>query len=333
MKLLALVLAVVALFGAVASTREEAPKDPVVAAYHELITKDVRLATVGYHLAKGSADFCGNKWRNPGWVLHDERQYPDLALARRVFIFRQPVSIAALVPAGPAEKAGVKVGDGLVGTEEALIWYGGQPLRHVPTVMRLDRVRTGLQEVLAQPGPISYLFETERSATKGPNFDRVTLDPPAICASDFWVDVRSKRDAGADGSRVRVTSGLIDYVLDDDELAAVVAHEMAHNLLDHRPRINATKSGKNKVIKATEEEADRLSVWLMVNAGYDPEAAITFWERYGKETGLGIFSAPTHYRWQTRVAMLRQEIDRMAATPDTNGRRDPPLLAAHRDKK
>ena len=333
MKLLAIVLAVVALFGAVASTREEVPKDPVVAAYHELITKDARLATVGYHLAKGSADFCGNKWRNPGWVLHDERQYPDLALARRAFTFRRPVSIAALVPGGPAEKVGMQVGDGLVGTDNVLIWYGGDPIRHQPTVERLDAVKAGLRKVLIQSGPIAYRMETAASLSQRNEFALFTLDPPAICASDFWVDVRAKRDAGADGDRVRVTSGLIDYLLDDDELAAVVAHEMAHNLLDHRPRINATKSGKTKVIKATEEEADRLSVWLMANAGYDPEAAITFWERYGKETGLGIFSAPTHYRWQMRVAMLRQEIDRMAASPDTNGRRDPPLLAAHRDKK
>jgi predicted Zn-dependent protease len=53
--------------------------------------------------------------------------------------------------------------------------------------------------------------------------------------------------------------------------------------------IEAAKSGKTKVIKATEAEADRLSVWLMANAGYDPEAAISFWERYGKATGPGHF--------------------------------------------
>lgn len=331
MKLVVAFVAAVALFGTVAATRTEAPKDPVVVAYQNLIAKDLRLATIGYHLAKGSAEFCRNKWRNPGWVLHDVRQYSDLALAHRAFTFRQPVSIAALVSGGPAEVAGMQIGDGLVGTDDGLIWYGGEPVRHQPTVERLDRVKAGLVDVLARNGPIAYRMETAASLSKPGTISQFSLDPPAICASDFWVDVRSKRDAGADGSRVRVTSGLIDYVQDDDELAAVVAHEMAHNLLDHRRLINATKSGKTKVIKATEAEADRLSVWLMANAGYDPEAAISFWQRYGKETGLGIFSAPTHYRWEMRVAMLRQEIDVMMSIAAEKGRRDPPLLAAHRN--
>ncbi|MBP6379805.1 MAG: M48 family metalloprotease [Sphingorhabdus sp.] len=327
MKLLALFFAVIALFGAVAATQDEEPKDPVVVAYQDLIAKDLRLATVGYHLAKGSADFCRNKWRNPGWVLHDERQYLDLGLARRVFTFRQPISIAAVVEGGPAQRAGLTPGDGLFGADGSVVWYGPAPKRHQPSSERIDGLRDEFATRLSEDRPIPFQIDT-------PNGRRdFLLDSPVICASDFWVDARAKRDAGADGVRVRVTSGLIDYVLDDDELAAVVAHEMAHNLLDHRPLIEATKRGKTKVIKATEAEADRLSVWLMANAGYDPEAAITFWQRYGKATGLGIFSAPTHYRWQTRVAMLREEIGLMARSSANEGPHDPPLLAAHRAKQ
>jgi beta-barrel assembly-enhancing protease len=327
MKLMAVFLAAIAFFGAVATTRTEAPKDPVVLAYQKLITKDLRLATVGYHLAKGSAAFCKNRWRNPGWVLHDERQYPDLALARRAFTFRQPISIAALIADGPAARAGIEVGDGLFGADGSVVWYGPVPERHQPSSARIDGLREEFAIRLSEGRPITFKVDTAAGRRD------ILLEPAEICASDFWVDARAKRDAGADGERVRVTSGLIDYVRDDDELAAVVAHEMSHNLLDHRPLIEATKSGKTKVIKATEAEADRLSVWLMANAGYDPEAAISFWQRYGKATGLGIFSAPTHYRWPDRVAMLQQEIDRIAALPVASTPQDPPLLAAHRAQK
>lgn len=326
MKSIAFLFLVVALFGAVASTRDE-PRDPVVEAYRGLVAQDLRLATVGYHLAKGSAEYCRNTWRNPGWVLHDLRQYPDTDLAQRAFTFREPVSIAALVADGPAIRAGLSVGDGLAGFAGSEIWYGGEPAKKRATSDRLDNIREQVAGALAGDGLFRALVTTDTGRKT------FAFNPARVCASDFWVDVRSKRDAGADGERVRVTSGLIEYVADDDELAAVVAHEMAHNLLDHRARIERTKSGKTAVIKSTEEEADRLSIWLMSNAGYDPEAAITFWQRYGKATSLGIFSAPTHYRWQDRVRMFREEIERMASHVVKNGRRDPPLLAEHRSVK
>lgn len=324
MKALVLFIAAIGLFGAVATSSRQESSDPVATAWQALIAKDLRLATIGYHLAKGSAAYCGKTWRNPGWVLHDEAQYPDPALARRIFAFRKPVSIAALVADGPAARAGLVAGDGLVGADGAMLRYGKPPAQHKPSSKRIDGLREQLAAKLSEGRPIAFMLDSEAGQRD------VVLDPPLVCASDFWVDTRGKRDAGADGERVRVTSGLIDYVQDDDELAAVVAHEMAHNLLDHRARIEEAKSGKTRVTKATEAEADRLSVWLMANAGYDPEAAIAFWQRYGKATGLGIFSAPTHYRWQARAAMLRAEIDLMAALPAEKGRRDPPLLAAHR---
>lgn len=324
MKLPALFLAAAALFGVAAATHPQKPEDPASIAYRGLIAQDLRLATIGYHLAKGSAAYCRNIWRNPGWVLHDEAQYPDPGLARRIFTFRQPVSIAALVANGPAANAGLEAGDGLFGADGSVVWYGEPPARHRASSTRIDGLREDFASRLSEGRSIVFKMDTAKGRRD------VLLDPPAICASDFWVDVRTKRDAGADGRRVRVTSGLIDYVRDDDELAAVAAHEMAHNLLDHRVRIETAKSGKTQITKASEAEADRLSVWLMANAGYDAQAAVAFWQRYGKATGLGIFSAPTHYRWQTRVAMLRAEIALMAATPVAQGRRDPPLLAAHR---
>jgi hypothetical protein len=322
MKALAAFFGIVALFGAIAATREEAPTDPALAGYRLLAERDLRLATVGYHLARANAPYCKLKSANPGWVLHDIAQYADAKGAGQAFAFRQPVSVMAVVEGGAAAKAGVREGDGLV-ARNGTRWNWEALRAKRLTSERIDGVRAEIQGLLEAGEGISIAFATAQGERT------ISLRPESVCKSDFWVDVRKKRDAGADGERVRVTSGLIDYVLDDDELAAVVAHELSHNLLAHRDRINAAKSGKTRLIKSTEEEADRLSVWLMANAGYDPQAAITFWERYGAETGLGIFTAPTHYRWQDRVAMLRREIEAMQAAGIGSGPRDPPLLAAH----
>lgn len=77
---------------------------------------------------------------------------------------------------------------------------------------------------------------------------------------------------------------------------------------------------------ATEIEADRLSVWLMANAGYDPSAALRFAERYGRKADLGIFSDGTHLRWRNRIKIMKAEIDLIERAEKQNGLLAPPLM-------
>lgn len=292
-----------------------------VAAYHALIEQDLRLATIGYRLAWANAPFCAQKSRELGWVLHDEQQYPDKQAAAAAFTFRLPVSAAAIVEGAPADRAGMRVGDGLAAfNDDIRVWNeSGQSKANG---RRLEPVLDAIGHDLATTAPIEVVMDTAQGI-------RVfKLDPPAVCTSRFWVDVRDSKDAGADGMKVRITSGMMQFVADDNELAAVVAHEFAHNILGHRARLDAVKRGKTKAILATEIEADRLSVWLMSNAGYDPTAALRFTERYGRKYGLGIFSEGTHLRWKNRVKLMQAEIELMAKTPETQGKRPPPLLVS-----
>jgi predicted Zn-dependent protease len=65
-------------------------------------------------------------------------------------------------------------------------------------------------------------------------------------------------------------------------------------------------------IRETEVEADRLSVWLMARAGYDPEAASRFWGRFGRR-GLNFLGSPTHPNWRLRVQSFEAEIAKLRA--------------------
>ena len=165
----------------------------------------------------------------------------------------------------------------------------------------------------------------------------VALDAPPVCASDFQIDPSSQLDAGAQGSMVSITSAFADYAADDAELAAIVAHELAHNILQHRARLDAAKVSRGigrsfgksrKAILATEIEADRLSIWLLANAGYEPSVALTFWQRYRREHGVQLLSDGTHLSWSKRIAIMQAELDLITATPVKDGKRAPPLMAA-----
>lgn len=313
MKLIALTLL---LFGAAAPATAAADQ---VTAYRALVQQDLRLANIGYRLALANAPYCERRERNPGWVIHDEQQYPDREVARAAFVFRTPVAVSALVPGGPADAMGVKAGDGVVGLNDGVFSIHSE-VQHKPSAERMETIQKALRAAMAANGPIRVALETAKGQKQ------ITLAPPAICASRFWVDARSKLDAGADGDGVRVTDGLMAFTANDDaELAAVVAHELSHNLLGHRERLNAAKRRTSEIL-ATEIEADRLSVWLMANAGYDPNAALRFAERYGRKTGLGIFSDGTHLRWKSRVKVMGAEIDLMQNAKKQNGLLPPPLL-------
>ena len=312
MKRLILILALIA------APAIAAPKAETVAAYQAIAAQDARLATVGHRLANANAPFCDHKMGyNPGWVLHDIAQYPDAEAAKAAFGFTQPVEVAFVVAGGDAETQGLKAGDGLIRIGNRDIASFSKNLRS--GVERLTEVRTFLDDLWG-PNYLAPLRVQRGAETRELLFQ---LNP--VCASHFWVDASNKIDAGADGDQVRITSALIDFVASDDELAVVAAHELAHNLLGHPT--GSANTRKSKSITTTELEADRLSMWLLTNAGYDPQAAVRFWQRCGPKSCVGLFRYPG---WKKRVAAIKAEIELIAITPEQNERRDPPLLAAFR---
>lgn len=314
-------LAAIMLLAALATTQAASAAAPDVANYQALAKQDLRLAIVGHRLASANAPFCRRKSRNPGWVLHDKAQYPNAEIAQAAFGFRAPVTVSAIVPGGAAEALGIKPGDGIIAVNGVNI-SNPNFVQKERASARLEKLQDMLGDALDRSGAAEITLATADGQKSVP------LTPPAICASRFWVDTKSKLDAGADGVSVRVTEGLMAFTAAEEaQLAAVVAHEMAHNLLGHRQKLAATDK-TNKQILATEIEADRLTVWLMANAGYDTTAALRFIERYGRKTGLGIFSAGTHLRWRNRQKLMQQEIASLQQTVTENGLWPPPILAA-----
>ncbi|ASK88761.1 M48 family metallopeptidase [Sphingorhabdus sp. SMR4y] len=293
---------------------------------------DQRMNAIGYRLTTANAAFCDPKAASSGLLLNDVAQYADQETARFALGFDAPIGITAVAPDSPAEAAKLSPGNSLLAINniaiEDIATDEPESEDQPPAYRRIDTINRTLQQQLAAGTVQLTIAEGGISKT-------VPVEAVQTCPGQFQVRVSADRSATADGKLVSVSSRLAEYFLSDDEFAAVVAHELAHNLLKHRDRLDAQnvnrgffgQLGKSAGrIRETEIEADRLSVWLMANAGYDPQAAIRFWTRYGKEHGKGIFSASTHYRWKKRVQLFEEEIAKMAAMKPVEGKYAPPLL-------
>jgi len=328
-------LLAIALLAGMASVTPPASARPGKASemsLEQLRASDVRVLRVGYRLATANAPFCRQIENAAGLTLHHIGQYADANAARAAFGFARDYAVLALVPDGPAAQAGVR-------TDDALVSLNGAPV--VPSAQEL----AAIDQVPAYR-PVAWADARMRAALdKGPAAlgilrdgqpMTVTITGTRACRSRFELRPSDSYGASADGDIVGITVPMLSFMVDDDELAAILAHELSHNLLEHRRRLNEAgiqrglmqQLGRNaRLTLATEIEADRLSIWLMANAGYDPEGAVRFWTRYGKQRGKGIFSAPTHYRWKKRVGLFEEEIAKLrAAAKDPRGWY-PPLLA------
>jgi len=161
----------------------------------------------------------------------------------------------------------------------------------------------------------------------------ITVASSPGCRTLFELRVGTAMDAVADGRLVQISSAFLDR-LADPQLAVVVAHELSHNILRHHERLNAAKVsrgllrelGRNgRIHRLTEDDADRLGMHLLRNAGWDPQEAVRFWQGPGARIDGGIFHSRTHSSAAKRAELIAAEL---AALPkDAPIPYRPPVLA------
>jgi len=160
-----------------------------------------------------------------------------------------------------------------------------------------DRLKTIANRLIPQ----TAVF---RDDTRGWNWGLQLIDSPIVNATC------------APGGRITFYTGIINKLnLTDDEIAAIMGHEIAHAVREHgREQVSqalaqnlisnvalaAAGAGSAQSIDASnqimqyilvlpnsrqnEKEADAIGLELAARGGYDPRAAITLWEKMSKES-------------------------------------------------
>ena len=291
------------------TTRRAAPDNALVQAEREKqreiavaynVRQYVRLQRVAYPLLKAATPLCQDTQRPGfGYLLISRNDFAaDMRpAATRVFDIKDGLRIHEVYPGGPAERAGLRAGDELISVDGF-------------RVAQRDDEEQRLNEFLRKGSPsVARQFSVLRDGK--PLSMRV--QPDVLCRYGVGLSGADDVNAMADGDNVIITKGMMRFAETDQELSLVVAHEIAHNTMNHidAKRTNATGGLLLDVLAAAagvntqglfqnigasaysqdfESEADYVGMYIMARAGLPLRGAADFWRRMAAEHPSSIAS-------------------------------------------
>lgn len=290
---------------------------------------DQKLATIGYRLQAAGRGLCPRHQPLIGIAVQDLGQYGRQyqAAAVREFGFDGYPEVLAVAAGSPFEAAGILIDDSILAIDGVKV--PAVPRGFHSSSARVLAVNRQLDEA-ARDGVIILTLKRHGEERE------IRVVPEQGCGTRFQTVANDTVGAAADGDMVEVDTGAMRFADNDAEIAAIVSHELAHNILKHQQRLskagvrNARGARNARLTRQTEEEADRLSVYLMDRAGYPPDAIISFWRRMVTEGGDPSARFPTHGSPEERIEIVTAEIAHMAEVKG-NGQASVPEFMAGND--
>jgi hypothetical protein len=276
---------------------------------------DQRLQDVGWRLARANVRFCSRIVPAIGLQLQDMASYGVPAVARRALGLTRDFAVQTAARGSPAALSRAFTRNREVvalGKLDPNAWPAGAAMEW----QRLVRAHDHIEAMLSEHGGIAVTFADGGSAR---------VEPVEVCATRFEL-AGEGQTAVADGNRVVIGIGFPAFSYPDEPVfAALVAHEFAHNVLGHDAWLD--RNGRSdRHVRAIEREADRLIPWLLANAGYDPEAGVTFMTRWGSKHDSGLRLRRGHEGWDERAEAIAAEVPLVRAALARSGAADWPAL-------
>lgn len=161
------------------------------------------------------------------------------------------------------------------------------------------------------------------------------------CASKVVLKPDEKGlNAHADGKNVVVYPAMIDFAKNDNQLAFVIAHEFAHNILNHQKSLAqnvaaggilgslldiaastqgmdtggafgkiGAQQGQLSYSPEFEHEADYVGLYILARAGFDYTQAPAFWRTMSQANPNAIYTTTTHPTNPSRTIQMNKTVE------------------------
>jgi hypothetical protein len=322
-------------------TRAPQPSAPAVAApppvsaaeeeaLRALISQQDRLYRVAAPLLVSNPELCRSNARNLlGFTAKNKYSYSSefTNAAQSSFGLDERLQVMGVLAGSGAARAGVQRGDNLVAVEDQAMPQGENAERQAAAL--LAPMVAGRSNV---------------KLTVMRNGSNLSMDVPLTYACAFGIELGNADivNAYSDGHRVLITRGMMNVARSDDELAYVMAKEMAHNALAHasRQKTSATiggiidnlvrvhpdmstmagTAGVRPMPTELDIAADRLSLYMLARAGYGVDNAVAFWRRLASQYPASVQNGYTalHPGTAQRIAAMERTVADIRSKKDGN---------------
>lgn len=274
---------------------EDTPeKRPANTSFEDVLSEyqayNERLTRVAAPLRLMNAALCPQIQRDPGFTIHRLEDYPAPVRGMAeawLGVKADGIYVRAVRPNTSAAEARISPGDQILAVNE-------NPISADPLMESYNRavLRNGFESVLSKvairtPEGREYIAR---------------IRPDTACDIPAKVVYSEDINGHTDGREVLITSALMRDVPDDTNLALVIAHEMAHVIADHTKRPPSQE---------LELEADRMALVLMTRAGYDINAAVSYWKNAAHPHDGGHVSKSSHPTTRARFQNFKKELVRI----------------------
>ncbi|MEO0317572.1 MAG: hypothetical protein RL404_1249 [Pseudomonadota bacterium] len=295
----------------------ELPRDTADPRLSALLASQDRVYRVAAPLITKNAPLCKAASRPIlGFTAKNKYSYPPelTRAAESTLKLDDGLQVMQVLEGSGAMRAGIRRGDQLQSLQDLPLPRGAQAENEAARIVSpLLKNATEIQVGLIRNGKPQ------------------TVQVPLTQACAFAIEVGHAPQVNAygDGRRIMLTQGMLDFLTPDDELAAIIAREIAHNVQRHAAAMKmaatmsgiidallplspdlkpfAGSAGLRAVDDKLDQEADRMALYLLARAGYAPDAAQRALQKLAQAYPASVTNGYTalHPWTDERAALLR----------------------------